>query len=174
MYDGIVSLVDVSDSCTLCNAAIRKEECHDGSGQGNGFFYSLHVDCVGPSKTTSEIVESPRGRLFRGACGCRTGIDGGGSVRVPSALCGVVGLRPTVGRTSTANCPENAFSIMSFGAHTASMADAALVHAVISNAGGLAECYVCSSLTPIFTRLDPVLSTVASSTAFDSYSRASN
>ena len=56
-------------------------------------------------------------------------------MRVPSALCGVFGLRPTVGRTSTAHCPENAFSIMSFGTHTGSIADAALVYAVISNAG---------------------------------------
>lgn len=64
------------------------------------------------------------------------GIDGGGSVRVPSALCGIVGLRPTVGRTSTRNCPENAFSIMSFGAHTACVADSMLVYSVIANAGG--------------------------------------
>ena len=63
------------------------------------------------------------------------GIDGGGSVRVPSALCGIVGLRPTVGRTSTQHCPENAFSIMSFGTHTGCVADAMLVYSVIANAG---------------------------------------
>lgn len=77
------------------------------------------------------------------------GIDGGGSVRVPSALCGVFGLRPTVGRTSTAHCPENAFSIMSFGTHTGSIADAALVYAVISNAG---KGHLCSIVTSILIR----------------------
>lgn len=56
-------------------------------------------------------------------------------MRVPSALCGVVGLRPTVGRTSTAHCPDNAFSIMAFGAHTGCIADAVLLHAAIANAG---------------------------------------
>ena len=56
-------------------------------------------------------------------------------MRVPSALCGVVGLRPTVGRTSTQHCPENAFSIMSFGTHTVCAADAMLVYSVIGNAG---------------------------------------
>lgn len=63
------------------------------------------------------------------------GIDGGGSVRVPSALCGLVGLRPTVGRTSREHCPDNAFSIMAFGVLAASVSDALLVHSVISNAG---------------------------------------
>lgn len=65
------------------------------------------------------------------------GIDGGGSVRVPSSLCGIVGLRPTVGRTSTRHCPDNAFSIMSFGVHAACMGDASLVYAAIANAGQL-------------------------------------
>ena len=56
---------------------------------------------------------------------------------------------------------------MSFGAHTASMADAALVHAVISNAGGLAECTSVYLDAQIQNGLDPVPSTVASSTAFN-------
>lgn len=60
-------------------------------------------------------------------------------MRVPSALCGIVGLRPTVGRTSTENCPENAFSIMSFGSHTVTIADAMLVYTVIANAGILSS-----------------------------------
>ena len=66
---------------------------------------------------------------------CMAGIDGGGSVRVPAALCGVVGLRPTVGRTSPVNCPDNAFSIMAFGPLAGSVADAMLVYAHIGNAG---------------------------------------
>jgi hypothetical protein len=75
------------------------------------------------------------------------GIDGGGSVRVPAALCGVVGLRPTVGRTSPRNCPDNAFSIMAIGAHTGCIADAALVYAAIANAGGCAW-LLCMMMSP--------------------------
>ena len=66
------------------------------------------------------------------------GIDGGGSVRVPAALCGLVALKPTTGRTSHLGCPENAFSIMSIGPIAATVGDAMLINAVISNAGVLA------------------------------------
>ena len=67
------------------------------------------------------------------------GIDGGGSVRVPAALCGVVALKPTTGRTSHLGCPENAFSIMSIGPIATTVGDAMLVNAVISNAGVLSS-----------------------------------
>ena len=63
------------------------------------------------------------------------GLDGGGSVRVPAALCGVAALRPTVGRTSRAGMPATAFSIAAVGVIAPSVADAAVVHAVIANAG---------------------------------------
>ena len=65
------------------------------------------------------------------------GIDGGGSVRVPAALCGVVGFKPTVGKTSQKNCPDNAFSIMSIGTIASSVGDALIVNSVICNAGEL-------------------------------------
>ena len=63
------------------------------------------------------------------------GLDGGGSVRVPAALCGVAALRPTVGRTSRAGMPATAFSIAAVAVIAPGVADAAVVHAVIANAG---------------------------------------
>ena len=56
-------------------------------------------------------------------------------MRVPAALCGVVGMKPTAGRTSRRGCVENAFSIMSFGPLAPSVADALLVHAAVANVG---------------------------------------
>lgn len=63
------------------------------------------------------------------------GLDGGGSVRVPAALCGVASLRPTVGRTARDGAPPTASTIMAVGAIAPTVGDAAIVHAVIANAG---------------------------------------
>ena len=63
------------------------------------------------------------------------GVDGGGSLRVPAALCGVVGLRPTVGRSDFTGSADNSISIMGFGPIAGSVSDAMIVYAAIANAG---------------------------------------
>lgn len=63
------------------------------------------------------------------------GLDGGGSVRVPAALCGVASLRPTVGRTARQGAPPTASTIMAVGTIAPTVGDAAIVHAVIANTG---------------------------------------
>jgi aspartyl-tRNA(Asn)/glutamyl-tRNA(Gln) amidotransferase subunit A len=56
------------------------------------------------------------------------GTDTGGSVRIPAALCGTVGLKTTVGRVSRAGVYPLSFSLDSVGPLTRSVADAALVY----------------------------------------------
>ena len=56
------------------------------------------------------------------------GTDTGGSVRIPAALCGVVGLKTTVGRISRAGVYPLSFSLDSVGPLTRSVEDAALVY----------------------------------------------
>jgi aspartyl-tRNA(Asn)/glutamyl-tRNA(Gln) amidotransferase subunit A len=56
------------------------------------------------------------------------GTDTGGSVRIPAALCGTVGLKTTVGRVSRAGVYPLSWTLDSVGPLTRSVEDAALVH----------------------------------------------
>jgi aspartyl-tRNA(Asn)/glutamyl-tRNA(Gln) amidotransferase subunit A len=56
------------------------------------------------------------------------GTDTGGSVRIPAALCGIVGLKTTVGRISRADVYPLSFMLDSVGPLTRSVEDAALVY----------------------------------------------
>ena len=56
------------------------------------------------------------------------GTDTGGSVRVPAALCGIVGLKTTVGRISRAGVYPLSWALDSIGPITRSVEDAALVY----------------------------------------------
>src|SRR6516165_5673839 len=59
------------------------------------------------------------------------GSDTGGSVRIPSSLCGTVGLKTTVGQISRAGVFPLSWSLDSVGPLTRSVEDAALVYQVL-------------------------------------------
>jgi aspartyl-tRNA(Asn)/glutamyl-tRNA(Gln) amidotransferase subunit A len=56
------------------------------------------------------------------------GTDTGGSVRIPAALCGIVGLKTTVGRVSRAGVYPLSFSLDSVGVFARCVEDAAVVY----------------------------------------------
>jgi aspartyl-tRNA(Asn)/glutamyl-tRNA(Gln) amidotransferase subunit A len=58
--------------------------------------------------------------------------DTGGSSRIPAHCCGVVGLKPTFGRLSTAGLIPLAWSLDHVGLMTKTVADAALLYAALS------------------------------------------
>lgn len=60
------------------------------------------------------------------------GADGGGSIRIPASLCGVVGLKPTFGRVSERGAAPLCWSVAHLGPLGASVEDVALVYAVIA------------------------------------------
>jgi aspartyl-tRNA(Asn)/glutamyl-tRNA(Gln) amidotransferase subunit A len=68
------------------------------------------------------------------ASGCvyaALGTDTGGSIRIPAALCGVVGHKPTFGRASLAGCVPLAWSLDHVGPLTRHVEDASLVLEVL-------------------------------------------
>ena len=62
-----------------------------------------------------------------GQCMAALGSDTGGSIRIPSSLCGIVGLKPTFGRVSRVGVFPLAHSLDTVGPMVRSAADAAIV-----------------------------------------------
>jgi amidase len=69
-----------------------------------------------------------------GMAPCATGSDGGGSLRIPAACCGLVGMKPTRGRVSSQPASEGWLGLSTFGALARTVADSALLLDVIHGA----------------------------------------
>ena len=67
-----------------------------------------------------------------GCCLAALGTDTGGSIRIPAALCGVVGLKPTFGRVSRHGVVPLSWSFDTVGPLARSVADAALLLSVLA------------------------------------------
>jgi aspartyl-tRNA(Asn)/glutamyl-tRNA(Gln) amidotransferase subunit A len=65
-------------------------------------------------------------------CAATLGTDTGGSVRIPAGLCGVVGLKPTLGRVGTSGVVPLSFSRDCVGPITRTVLDAAIILEVIA------------------------------------------
>ena len=66
-----------------------------------------------------------------GLCVAALGTDTGGSVRAPAALCGLVGLKPTWGRVTTAGVVPFSWSLDHVGSITRTAGDAATLFSVL-------------------------------------------
>lgn len=86
-----------------------------------------------PGVSSSGSGVAVAARLCHGALGT----DTGGSIRFPSAACGVVGLKPTWGRVSRFGAFELAGSLDHIGPMTRNVADAARMLGVIAGADPL-------------------------------------
>jgi aspartyl-tRNA(Asn)/glutamyl-tRNA(Gln) amidotransferase subunit A len=65
-------------------------------------------------------------------CAASLGTDTGGSVRIPASLCGVVGLKPTLGRVGRGGVIPLSFSRDCLGPITRTVTDAAMILEVIA------------------------------------------
>ncbi|MBE2252964.1 MAG: amidase [Myxococcus sp.] len=67
-----------------------------------------------------------------GLCPISIGADGGGSIRIPAALCGVVGLKATFGRISEAGVPPLCWNVGHVGPIGLTVGDVAAAYAVVA------------------------------------------
>ncbi len=88
----------------------------------------------GPVRNPWDLARIPGGSsggsaaaLAAGLCFASIGSDTGGSIRIPAALCGVVGLKPTFGRVSCFGVIPLARSLDQTGPLARTVADAAIV-----------------------------------------------
>jgi Asp-tRNA(Asn)/Glu-tRNA(Gln) amidotransferase A subunit family amidase len=85
-----------------------------------------------PDHYTGGSSSGPASAVAAGLCPAATGADGGGSIRIPSAFCGVIGLQPTFGRISSFGSAELTWSNDMYGPLAGSVADAAILYAVMA------------------------------------------
>ena len=94
-----------------------------------------HDDCLNPWDPARSPGGSSAGSavaVATGAVPVAMGSDGGGSLRIPASACGVLGLKPTRGRVSSAPSADHWFGLAGFGALTRTAHDLAVVMDVIS------------------------------------------
>jgi aspartyl-tRNA(Asn)/glutamyl-tRNA(Gln) amidotransferase subunit A len=67
------------------------------------------------------------------------GSDTGGSVRIPSALCGIVGFKPSIGSISTRGVVPLSWTLDHVGPMTSTVGDAAIVAGALARSGSALE-----------------------------------
>jgi Asp-tRNA(Asn)/Glu-tRNA(Gln) amidotransferase A subunit family amidase len=86
----------------------------------------------GPAHEAGGSSSGSAAAVAAGLCPGAVGADGGGSIRIPAAYCGVVGLKPTFGRVSESGAVPLAWSVAHLGPIAATAEDAALLYSAIA------------------------------------------
>lgn len=94
---------------------------------------------IGPSRNPYDLTRVPGGSsggsgiaVAAGMCEAALGTDTGGSVRLPAAICGISGLRPTLGRISNSGCVPVSAGHDTVGPMARTVVDCARLFAVLA------------------------------------------
>ncbi|HEV8268036.1 MAG TPA: amidase, partial [Thermoanaerobaculia bacterium] len=85
-----------------------------------------------PGHYTGGSSSGSAAAVASGLCPLAMGADAGGSIRVPSAFCGLVGLKPTYARVSARGTAHLAWSVDHYGPIASSTRDVALGYALMA------------------------------------------
>ncbi|XP_025823927.1 fatty acid amide hydrolase isoform X2 [Panicum hallii] len=113
---------------------IGKANMHElGLGvTGNNPNYGTARNPHSVDRYTGGSSSGPAALVSSGLCSVAIGTDGGGSVRIPSALCGIVGFKTTYGRTDMTGVLCDAGTVEVASPLASSVEDAMLVYSAIA------------------------------------------
>jgi indoleacetamide hydrolase len=140
-------------------------ELADGITNNNAAFGAVH-NPYAPEMIPGGSSGGTAAAVATRMCAAGLGTDTGGSVRIPAALCGVVGLRPTSGRYPGEGIVPISHTRDTAGPLARTVADVALLDAVIAGTRVPAEPPRLKGLrigiprTPFYEDLDPELAEV--------------
>ncbi|XP_048337341.2 fatty acid amide hydrolase isoform X1 [Ziziphus jujuba] len=112
---------------------VGKANMHElGMGTtGNNPNYGTTRNPHAPERYTGGSSSGPAAIVASGICSAALGTDGGGSVRIPSSLCGVVGLKTTYGRTDMGGSLGRSGTVEIIGPIASTVEDVMLVYSAI-------------------------------------------
>ncbi|XP_057960002.1 fatty acid amide hydrolase-like isoform X2 [Malania oleifera] len=112
---------------------VGKANMHEfGMGTtGNNPNYGTVRNPHAPERYTGGSSSGSAAIVACGLCSAALGTDGGGSVRIPASLCGVVGLKPTYGRVDMKGTLIDAATVAVIGPIASSVEDVMLVYAAM-------------------------------------------
>jgi len=93
--------------------------------------YGLVRNPYDPSRDPGGSSSGSAATVAAGLCPLSLGADGGGSIRIPAALCGVAGLKATYGRVSEHGAAPLCWSVGHLGPIGATVSDVALGYALM-------------------------------------------
>ncbi|XVF58869.1 hypothetical protein PTKIN_Ptkin07bG0100600 [Pterospermum kingtungense] len=130
----------IGDACCVmrlrsCGAIIvGKTNMHElgvGASGINPHYGTVRNPCD-PNKIPGGSSSGSAAVVSAGLCPVALGVDGGGSVRIPASLCGVVGLKPTFGCIPHSGVLPLNFTVGMVGILAGTLEDAFIVYAAIS------------------------------------------
>jgi amidase len=92
-----------------------------------------------PARTPGGSSGGSAAAVAAGLAACATGSDGGGSIRIPAACCGLVGMKPTRDLVPLAPATEHWLGLSVFGGLARTVLDSALMLEVLAGRSGFRE-----------------------------------